>query len=155
AVETSIPLPLPGAFTRARRRDIVGAMVEQILLTTLILLLSLPQEAQGQAQPRVAEAAFDHAVALQQQGQWPEAADAWRKFLELDPGHAGAHANPGAVLARLGQYEEAVKSYDPALRLTPQLTNAFFTLGVAHYRAGQFAKAVETLSRYLTASPDS
>ena len=129
-------------------------MVEQILLTTLILLLSLPQAAQGQGQPRAAEAAFNRAMELQQQGQWPEAADAWRKFLELEPRHAGAHANLGAVLARLGRYDEAVKSYDDALRLNPQLTPALFNLGMAHYRAGQFAKAAETLSRYLAASPD-
>jgi tetratricopeptide (TPR) repeat protein len=129
-------------------------MVEQILLTSLVLLLSLPQAAQGQAQPRVAEAAFNRAMELQRQGQWPEAADAWRKFLEIEPRHAGAHANLGAVLARLGQYDEAVKCYDDALRLNPQLTQALFNLGMAHYRAGQFAKAVETLSRYLAASPD-
>ncbi|MGH9938985.1 MAG: tetratricopeptide repeat protein [Blastocatellia bacterium] len=129
-------------------------MVEQILLTTLILLLPLPQARQEQAQPAQAEAAFNRAMELQQRSQWPEAAAAWRKFLELDPQHAGAHANLGAVLARLGQYDEAVKSYDNALRLNPQLTPALFNLGVAYYRAGQFAKAAETLSRYLAAKPD-
>jgi tetratricopeptide (TPR) repeat protein len=91
---------------------------------------------------------------LQQRNQWPEAAAAWRDFLKLEPQHAGAHANLGAVLARLDQYYEAVKSYDNALRLNPQLTPVLFNLGVAHYRAGQFAKAAETLSRYLAAKPD-
>src|SRR5262245_4061504 len=129
-------------------------MVEQILLTTLILLLSLSHAAQPQAQPSAAEVAFNRAMDLQRQGQWPEAAEAWRKFLELEPRHAGAHANLGAVLSRLGQYDEAVKSYDDALRLDPRLTDALFNLGVAHYRAGQFAKATEALSRYLTARPD-
>ncbi|MGH9767147.1 MAG: tetratricopeptide repeat protein [Blastocatellia bacterium] len=128
-------------------------MIAQILLTTLILLLSLPQAEQGRAQPAPAEAAFNRAMELQQQNQWPEAAIAWRKFLELEPRHAGARANLGAVLARLGQYDEAVKSYDNALRLNPQLTPALFNLGVAHYRAGQFAKAAEALSRYLAAEP--
>ena len=131
------------------------AMVEQILRTTLILLLSLAQAQQGPARPSPAEAAFNRAMELQQRGQWPEAADAWRKFLELEPSHAGAHANLGAVLSRLGQYDEAVKCYDNALRLNPQLTNALFNLGVTHYRAGQFTKASETLTRYLAASPDS
>jgi tetratricopeptide (TPR) repeat protein len=128
-------------------------MIGQILLTTLILLLSPPQAQQGQAQPAPAEAAFNHAVELQQKGQWPEAADAWRKFIELEPSHAGAHANLGAVLSRLGQYDEAVKSYDNALRLDPRLTDALFNLGLTHYRAGQFDKAAETLSRYLAGRP--
>jgi tetratricopeptide (TPR) repeat protein len=130
-------------------------MIEQILQTALILLLSLPQAQQGQAQPSAAEAAFNRAMGLQQKGQWPEAADAWRKFLELEPSHAGAHANLGAVLSRLGQYDEAVKCYDNALRLNPRLTDALFNLGVAHYRAGQFLKATEALSRYLADRPDS
>jgi len=129
-------------------------MVEQILLITLVLLLSLPQAQQGKARPAPAEAAFNRAMELQQRNQWPEAADAWRKFLELEPEHAGAQANLGAVLARLGQYDEAVKSYDNALRLNPQLTPALFNLGVAHYRAGQFVKAAETLNRYLAAEPE-
>jgi len=130
-------------------------MVEQILQTTLILLLSLPQAQQGQAQPSAAEAAFNRAIGLQHEGRWPEAADAWRKFLELEPSHAGAHANLGAVLSRLGRYDEAVKSYDDALRLNPRLTEALFNLGVVHYRAGQFAKAAEALSRYLADRPES
>jgi tetratricopeptide (TPR) repeat protein len=128
-------------------------MIGQILLATLILFLSPLQAQQGQAQPSAAEAAFNHAVELQQKGQWPEAADAWRKFIELEPSHAGAHANLGAVLSRLGRYDEAVKSYDNALRLDPRLTDALFNLGLAHYRAGQFDKASEILSRYLADRP--
>jgi tetratricopeptide (TPR) repeat protein len=132
-------------------------MIGQILLTTLVLLLPLRQapQAPGRPQPAPAEAAFNRAMELQQQDQWPEAAAAWREFLKLEPQHAGAHANLGAVLVRLGKYEEAVSSYDNALRLDPQLTPVLFNLGVAHYRAGQFAKAAETLRRYLAAKPDS
>ena len=129
-------------------------MIGQILLTALILFSSLPQARQGQAQPSPAEGAFNRAVELQRQEQWPEAADAWRKFLELEPSHANAHANLGAVLSRLGQYEEAVRSYDNALRLNPRLTDALFNLGVAHYRAGQFAKAAEAFNRFLASRPD-
>jgi tetratricopeptide (TPR) repeat protein len=129
-------------------------MIGQILLTSLILLFSPPHSQQGQSHPTAAETAFNRAVELQQKGQWPEAADAWRKFLELEPSHAGAHANLGAVLSRLGEYDEAVKSYDSALRLDPRLTDALFNLGVAHYRAGQYAKAAEALGRYLAVRPD-
>lgn len=127
-------------------------MIGQILLTTLIVLFHLPQAPQRQAQPAVA--VFNRAMELQQKGQWAEAADAWRKFLDLEPGHAGAHANLGAVLSRLGQYDGAVKSYDNALRLNPRMTDALFNLGVAHYRVGQFAKAADALTRYLAARPD-
>src|SRR5687767_8925927 len=132
-----------GQFGCVSRRRIT--MIGQILLTTLILLFSLQQAQHGQTQPSAAEAAFNRAAELQQKGQWPEAAEAWRKFLDLEPSHAGAHANLGAVLSRSGQYDEAVKSYNNALRLNPRLTDALFNLGVAHYRAGQFAKSAEAL----------
>jgi tetratricopeptide (TPR) repeat protein len=125
-------------------------MSEQLLLT--ILLFILPQQG---ATPMSGESAFKRAAALQQQSQWPEAAAAWREFLKLEPKHAGAHANLGAVLVRLGQYEEAVRSYDTALQINPQLMPVLFNLGVAHYRAEQYAKAAETLNRFLTAQPDS
>ena len=132
-------------------------MIGQMLLTILIFLLPLPhlpQAPQGKPQPAPAEAVFNRAMELQQQNQWPEADAAWREFLKLEPQHAGAHANLGAVLARLGKYDEAVKSYDDALQLDPQLKAVLFNLGVAHYRAGQYAKAAETFGRYLAVKPD-
>jgi tetratricopeptide (TPR) repeat protein len=129
-------------------------MSGQLLLT--ILLFVLPQQgAAPRPGPALGEAAFKRAAALQQQSQWPEAAAAWREFLKLEPKHAGAHANLGAVLVRMGQYEEAVRSYNTALQINPQLTPVLFNLGVAHYRAGQYAKAAETLNRFLLAQPES
>ena len=129
-------------------------MIDLLLTSLLCLSLWLPAQ-QTSAQNALAETAFKRAVELQQQSQWPEAAEAWRAFLKLEPNHAGAHANLGAVLARLARFDDAVASYETALRLNPQMTQALFNLGVAHFRAGQHARAAVALAQYLQAHSDS
>jgi tetratricopeptide (TPR) repeat protein len=130
-------------------------MFSNLLLTGLISLLTVMQAQQGRTQPSPAEAAFNHAMELQQQSSWPEAAAAWRQFLELEPRHAGAHVNLGAVLARMEQYDEAIGNYQEALRLDPSLTQVLFNIGVAHYRAGHYEQAAEVLGHFLNTSPNS
>lgn len=96
---------------------------------------------------------FNQAVALQQQGKWPEAAEAYRALLQRKPDYAKAHANLGAVLANLEKYEEAIASYETALRLNPRLAQVWLNIGILHYRASRFAQAVSSLRRFLDASP--
>lgn len=97
---------------------------------------------------------FNHAVELQQQGKFNEAADEYRALLKIKPDYAEAQANFGAVLARLGRYEESVAAYETALKLAPQLTPILFNLGIAHYRAGKFAQAAAAFQRFLEQRPD-
>ncbi|HKX26198.1 MAG TPA: tetratricopeptide repeat protein [Blastocatellia bacterium] len=118
------------------------------LMLILLLLMLPPQDA-----PPSAEALFNRAVEFQRQSRWAEAAEAYRAFLKLEPEHAGAHANLGAVLSHLGRHQEAIADYETALRLNPQLTAVLFNLGSAHFRAGEFAKAAEALRRYLDLNP--
>jgi len=128
-------------------------MFSKLLLTGLISLLTVLSAQQGRTQPSPDEVAFNHAMELQQQQRWPEAAMAWRQFLKLEPRHAGAHVNLGAVLVRMQQYDEAISSYQEALRLDPSLTQVLFNVGVAHYRAGHYEEAAEVLGRFLSAWP--
>ena len=48
------------------------------------------------------------ALALEQQGKFAEAAEAWRAVVVRDPKDAGAFASLGLDLARLEKYAEAV-----------------------------------------------
>ncbi|MFN0120474.1 MAG: tetratricopeptide repeat protein [Blastocatellia bacterium] len=87
-----------------------------ILLTLFVTLthVAMPQTP--------AEAAFNRAMALQQDGHWEQAVPARRAFLILEPQHPGAHANLGMALSRLDQHEAAIASYETAMRLGPALT---------------------------------
>ena len=98
-------------------------------------------------------ARFNHAVELQRQGSWREAAAEYRQLLSAAPDYAEAHANLGAVLVRLGNYDEAIKSYQTALQINPKLTPVLLNLGIAYYEAGQFAKAIAPLEGFLRSSP--
>jgi tetratricopeptide (TPR) repeat protein len=124
----------------------------QIILTIACLFtLALPQS----QQPAEITAQFSHAVALQQQGKFTEAAAEYLALLKRKPDYVEAQANLGVVLARLGKYTEAVAAYTAALKLAPQLTQIQLNLGIAHYRAGQMAQAAEVLQKFLTQTPNS
>jgi tetratricopeptide (TPR) repeat protein len=59
------------------------------------------------------------ARALLAQGKLPQAEEAFRELLCLDPADASAHHNLGAVLYELGHYDESVRSLRTSLRLRP------------------------------------
>ncbi|MDX2031569.1 MAG: tetratricopeptide repeat protein [Blastocatellia bacterium] len=122
--------------------------MQQSVLTLFFVILF------AAAQASDAEARFNRAIALQQEGKLAEAADEYRAALKIRPAYLEAHANLGVVLARLGRYEEAVASYESALKLAPQLLPILLNLGIAHYRAGQFPKAIDVFERYLQKKPE-
>ena len=57
-------------------------------------------------------ATFNHAVALQQQGQLEAAVVAWRNFLIKQPRNLAGLSDLAVVLARLGRFEEAIEESD-------------------------------------------
>ncbi len=118
----------------------------------LLLLASLGVVAL-RAQESPAAAAFRDGAAAQQRGDFDNAAEAYRRAIEIEPKLAEAHANLGAVLARLGRYEEAVSSIERALAINPALTAARLNLGLAHYRAGALAAAVAAFQAVHAAEP--
>ena len=59
-----------------------------------------------------------------------DARDAYRRALELDPGHADAHVNLGRLLHEQGELPSAEEQYRCALRTEPDSTTAAFNLGV-------------------------
>lgn len=124
-------------------------MMQAALLFLVALVWGTPQRSAE------ATAQFQRAVALQQQGNFDEAAAAYRALLKNNPDYVEALANFGTVLSRLGQYQEAIAAYEKALKLNPQLTPLLLNLGIAHYRAGQFAKAAEVFPQLLQAAPTS
>ncbi len=117
-------------------------------LITVLLFWHLPFQ-----QTEDVRARFNHAVELQRQGSWSEAAAEYRQLLAAAPNYAEAQANLGAVLVRLGNYDEAIAAYQTALQINPRLTLVLLNLGIAYYQAGQFARAIPPLESFLASSP--
>jgi tetratricopeptide (TPR) repeat protein len=93
-------------------------------------------------------------VALNHRGKYAQAADQYRKALQLHPDYANAHANLGYALARQGQIEEAIDHYKTALRIKPDFYEAHSNLGIVLAIDGRYAEALDHFSSALAISPD-
>jgi Tfp pilus assembly protein PilF len=83
-----------------------------------------------------------------------EARDAYRRAVELDPHHAGAHVNLGRLLHEAGEVVAAERHYRIALELDPANATAAFNLGVALEDMGKREDAVAAYEKTLEAEPD-
>jgi Tfp pilus assembly protein PilF len=94
-------------------------------------------------------------VLLYYRGALEAALEAFRRAVELVPGHAEAHNNLGLVLSRLGRQDEAVAAFKAALEADPNLGEAFNNLGFLHHAAARFPQAVEMFKKAIDSAADS
>ncbi|HUY36026.1 MAG TPA: tetratricopeptide repeat protein [Pirellulales bacterium] len=100
------------------------------------------------------DALFDRGLALEDQGRYEEAANAYRRARELDPDDAAVHFNLGNALHALGRFGESLASYREALRCDPQYAEAWNNLGNALSKTGALRNAVGAFRRALELVPD-
>ena len=94
----------------------------------------------------------DLGFVLERQGMPEEAAEAYRKALELDPGSAAAHYNLAVSLMRNGEFAEAEPHFRAVLREEPG-TKAYTGLGVVLWELGRGDEAVTSLRDAIKADP--
>ncbi len=73
-------------------------------------------------------------------GRAQEAADSYKKALELGLDTDVIHKNLAGALQILGHYDEALQHLEKAIALNPQSADLVANRGVVHLTAGQFAK---------------
>lgn len=95
------------------------------------------------------------ALALEQQGNWEQAAQVWRAVAKQNPGDAGAFASLGVDLARQQKYPDAASAYRKALALNPALPGIQLNLGLAEFKQGRFQAAIAPLRAALAADSKS
>lgn len=78
-----------------------------------------------------------------------DARDAYRRALELAPGHAEAHVNLGRLLHEQGDLRAAEEQYRAALAVQPESVLAAFNLGVVLEDRGRSDEAVRVYERLL------
>jgi predicted TPR repeat methyltransferase len=101
-----------------------------------------------------ANAFFNLGTVLGQQGQYEQAATAFRKGLVQEPRSVKARNNLGLALAKLGKLDEAIKSLEKATELDSHYADAWFNLGDAYYCRGHLQRAVDALQRCIRLIPD-
>jgi tetratricopeptide (TPR) repeat protein len=86
----------------------------------------------------------DLGFVLERQGLTDEAAEMYRKSLELDPGSAAAHYNLAASLARRGEFAAAERHFRAALAQQPS-AQTYTGLGFALWKQGRVDEAIASL----------
>ena len=78
-----------------------------------------------------------------------DAPAAYRRALEMDPGHSDAHVNLGRMLQEAGEYQKAETHYDQALEIEPDNLLAAFNLGTLFEDMGRIEDAIATYQKAL------
>ena len=133
----------------ALRSTFVLPMPHKILMSGF-LAAALAWSAAAQQSPGAAAA-----IALDQQGRYADAAQAWRTVTQRNPQDARAFASLGLDLARQGKYPDAVTAYRKALRLDPHLPGLQLDLGLALFKQGKLREAIAPLQQAAAADPAS
>ncbi|MEK7223059.1 MAG: tetratricopeptide repeat protein, partial [Pseudomonadota bacterium] len=107
-----------------------------------------------QLQPDYAEAQYNLANLLRNEGKSEEAAAHYRKAIELKPDYAAAYNNLGLTLHSQGKPAEAVAHYQKALALMPAYAEAHNNLGITLADQGKLAEAVAHYQKALALKPD-
>src|SRR5215471_9237631 len=82
------------------------------------------------------------ALALEREGKFAEAADAWRAVVKQEPRNAAAWASLGLDLARTQDYASAVAAYHKAVALDAKLPGLQLNLGLAEFKRNNLEAAV-------------
>lgn len=94
------------------------------------------------------------AALLQKEGRLDEAAAAWDRALEMEPGDVPALIHRGEILILQGKPEEAVPFLKKALERDPKSTAAKAQLGQAALARRDFPEAVKHLEAALAENPE-
>lgn len=93
--------------------------------------------------PTDAHAANQLASALEAAGRLEEAADAYRRALELRPGFTEATTGLAGVLFRLGDHRAASNLLEDLLASDPAVEDAYLRLGIFQQARGRSRQAIE------------
>jgi Flp pilus assembly protein TadD len=98
---------------------------------------------------RVANGAFE----LMEKGKMAEAAQEWRKAVQLDPDDANAHFHLALALTGIDQVREAAEEYRKACDLDPHQPGWFAHLAASLSQTGDLDGAVVNFRKSLTLDP--
>jgi Tfp pilus assembly protein PilF len=75
------------------------------------------------------------------------AIEAFKRAVQIDPGHAAAYSRWGISLDARGDYDEAVAAYMAALAIDQNLADVYNNLGYSYLLQGRFEPAIESLQK--------
>src|SRR5712691_3357812 len=134
-----------------------------VLKTALLLfLLSLAvsgvafAQRRGKAPQKAASRAaglVDEANKMAEDRKWPEAIDAYKLAIRLDPNYAPAYGGLGDAYFNGGNWEQALVAYKEQVRLAPNDAQAQYDLGYFYNTAGRHGEAFAPLVKATSLDP--
>jgi tetratricopeptide (TPR) repeat protein len=104
--------------------------------------------------PRTAKVWHELGISREQSGRTAEAADAFRRSLDLDPSNPRVFMSYANVLTRLGRHRESAEAWRRLIALAPKEIAALWTgLGEAELAAGDLDEATRALSKAHELAP--
>ena len=97
---------------------------------------------------------MQQALALEQQGKFPEAESAWARVVKIEPRNALAYAHLGLIEAHLEHYPEAIAHYRKARTLDATIPQLNLNLGLALFKSGNFPDAAAAFESELHKHPN-
>jgi tetratricopeptide (TPR) repeat protein len=89
-----------------------------------------------------ANAHYELGLALDREGQLPNAVREYRRAVRLMPNYAQAYNNLGVAAGEVGNYEEAIRQFEQALQIRPAFAEAHYNLGNALVNLNKASEAV-------------
>ncbi|MCP3902366.1 MAG: tetratricopeptide repeat protein [Planctomycetes bacterium] len=100
-----------------------------------------------------ADALFEHAVWLEDEERYEEAADVYRQAIALEPGRSELYYNFGNVLRMSGNENAAEELYRIALAMDPGNELAWYNLADLQEAADRIEEAITSLESAIDACP--
>jgi tetratricopeptide (TPR) repeat protein len=95
----------------------------------------------------------EEADKLLDEGKLPEAIDAYKIAIRLDPKFAPAYGGLGDAYFNTGKWDEGLAAYKEQVRLEPNSAQAQYDLGYAYNAMGRHGEAFAPLARATTLDP--
>lgn len=104
--------------------------------------------------PNVAEAHFNHGLALKNRGDQAAAIESYRRAIEIRPSYPEAFYNLGISLKAMGDLSGAIDCYRQAIMINPCYVKALRNLGNLLKSVGNFTGALECYEQEFRIQPD-
>ncbi len=85
--------------------------------------------------------------------RFEEAAEEYRRALELDPKNGAAYRSRGYAMAALDRLEDARRDFDRAIAAGPGDSEAYQARGTLSFRQGKYAEAIDDFDRVIEIDP--
>lgn len=132
-----------------------------LIISAFLFLLACPGRpgtyAQKRAKVQKSESRGAGLVAeadkLAEEEKWPDAIDAYKLAIRLDPNYARAHGGLGDAYLNSGKWEQALVAYKEQVRLAPNDARAQYDLGYAYNEMGRHGEAFAPFVKAISLEP--